>query len=92
MLTLNDDRKMIPSPYAQAAKAAGLELIGWSFERSGPLTDGGRWYYQSVKDAIRKDGDMMVALDTLAQQVGIKALFSDWPATVTYYASCMGLK
>ena len=35
---------------------------------------------------------MMVALDTLAQQVGIKAMFSDWPATVTYYASCMGLK
>ena len=92
MLTLDDDRRMIPSPYARAAKEAGLELIGWSFERSGPLTDGGGWYYQSVKDAITKDGDMMVALDTLTQQVGIKALFSDWPATVTYYASCMGLK
>jgi glycerophosphoryl diester phosphodiesterase len=92
MLTLDDAGKMIPSPYARAAKEAGLELIGWSFERSGPLTDGGGWYYQSVKDGIRKDADMMVALDTLAQQVGIKAMFSDWPATVTYYANCMNLK
>lgn len=92
MLTLDDAGKMIPSPYARAAKEAGLELIGWSFERSGPLTDGGGWYYQSVKDGIRKDADMMVVLDTLAQQVGIKAMFSDWPATVTYYANCMNLK
>lgn len=92
MLALDDAGKMIPSPYARAAKEAGLELIGWSFERSGPLTDGGGWYYQSVKDGIRKDADMMVALDTLAQQVGIKAMFSDWPATVTYYANCMNLK
>jgi len=33
----------------------------------------------------------MVTLDVLAQQVGIEGIFSDWPATVTYYASCMGL-
>ncbi|MFO1074965.1 MAG: glycerophosphodiester phosphodiesterase family protein [Geminicoccaceae bacterium] len=91
MLTLDAERRMVPSPYALAAKAAGLELIGWSFERSGPMTDGGGWYYQSVKDAIRKDGDMMTALDVLAQQVKIKAMFSDWPASVTYYANCMGL-
>jgi glycerophosphoryl diester phosphodiesterase len=30
-------------------------------------------------------------LDVLAQEVGILAIFSDWPATVTYYANCMGL-
>jgi glycerophosphoryl diester phosphodiesterase len=92
LLTLDANRAIVPSPYAKAAKAVGLELIGWSLERSGPLTDGGGWYYQSVKDAIRHDGDMMVVLDALAQQVGIKALFSDWPGTVTYYASCMGLE
>ncbi len=92
LLTLNDDRAMIPSPYAQAAKAAGLELIAWSFERSGTMTEGGGWYYQSVKDAIKGDGDLMVALDVLARDVGIKAMFSDWPASVTYYASCMGPK
>ena len=33
----------------------------------------------------------MEVLDILAQQVGIKAIFSDWSATVTYYANCFGL-
>ena len=35
---------------------------------------------------------MYKALDVLARQVGIVGIFSDWPATVTYYANCMGLK
>jgi len=26
------------------------------------------------------------------EQVGIRGIFSDWAATVTYYANCMGLK
>ena len=60
----------MPSPYAQAAKAAGLEIITWTLERSGPLTDGGGYYYQSVKDAISNDGDMFMVLDVLAQKVG----------------------
>jgi glycerophosphoryl diester phosphodiesterase len=30
--------------------------------------------------------------DGLAQQVGILGIFSDWAGTVSYYASCMGLK
>jgi glycerophosphoryl diester phosphodiesterase len=34
---------------------------------------------------------MYKALDALAKQVKIKGIFSDWPATVSYYASCMGL-
>jgi glycerophosphoryl diester phosphodiesterase len=31
-------------------------------------------------------------IDALAQDVGVEGIFSDWPATVTYYANCMGLK
>jgi glycerophosphoryl diester phosphodiesterase len=31
-------------------------------------------------------------LDVLARHVGILGIFSDWPATVTYYANCTGLK
>ena len=31
-------------------------------------------------------------LDVLAQQVGIRGMFSDWPATTTFYASCTGMK
>jgi glycerophosphoryl diester phosphodiesterase len=41
---------------------------------------------------IRKDSDMYKALDVLASKVGILGIFSDRPATVTYYANCMGLK
>jgi len=28
----------------------------------------------------------------LAQDVGVLGIFSDWPAPVTFYAYCMGLK
>ena len=31
----------------------------------------------------------MTVLDVFGQ-VGIRGIFSDWPATVTYYANCMG--
>ncbi len=77
------------SEYAKAAKAAGLTLITWTIERSGPLASGGGWYFQSVKDAGLTDGDYFTAIDVLAREVGVVGIFSDWPATVTYYASCM---
>ena len=91
MLLRVADGRMVASPYAVAAKQAGLGIIAWSFERSGSLNNGGGWYYQSVKDVVRNDGQMYEILDVLAQDVGIAGMFSDWPATVSYYASCMGL-
>ena len=91
LLTTNAKGEIVPSVYAKRAKAAGLEIITWTLERSGLLKDGGGWYYSTIKDAINNDGDMLVALDVLAQQVGILGIFSDWPATVTYYANCKGL-
>jgi glycerophosphoryl diester phosphodiesterase len=91
LLTINAKGEIVPSVYAKRAKAAGLEIITWTLERSGLLKDGGGWYYSTIKDAINNDGDMLVALDVLAQQVGILGIFSDWPATVTYYANCKGL-
>ena len=92
LVELSQDGKIVPSGYAQAAKAAGLDIITWTLERSGPLDEGGGWYYRTISDAIDNDGDMLVLLDVLARQVGIRGIFSDWPATVTYYANCMGLK
>lgn len=92
MLALNDKGEIVPSEYAKAAKAAGLDLIGWSLERDGPLGKGGGFYHRSVKRAIDRDGDTLTVLDALAQQVGVRAMFSDWPATTTFYASCMGMK
>lgn len=92
MLALNDKKEIVPSEYAKAAKAARLELIGWSLERDGPLNKGGAFYHSSVKPAIDRDGDTLTVLDVLAKQVGVRGMFSDWPATATFYASCMGMK
>ena len=92
MLVTVRDGGIVPSPYAAAAKAAGLKLITWTLERSGPLDRGGGWHYQSIREVTDSDGVMFELLDVLAQQVGIEGIFSDWPATVTYYANCMGLK
>ena len=92
MLALNAQGAIVPSEYAKAAKAAGLDLIGWSLERDGPLNKGGGFYHRSVKAAIDRDGDTLTVLDVLAKQVGVRAMFSDWPATTTFYASCMGMK
>ena len=92
MLALNDKGEIVPSEYAKAAKAAGLDLIGWSLERDGPLNKGGGFYHTIVKAAIDRDGDTLTVLDVLAKQVGVRGMFSDWPATTTFYASCMGMK
>lgn len=92
LLKVDDKGKIVPSVYAERAKAAGLDIITWTLERSGLLKDGGGWYYQTVTDAIDNDGDMYTVLDMLAKDVGILGIFSDWPGTVSYYANCMGLK
>lgn len=92
LVTLDANNNIVPSAYAVQAKAAGLNMITWTLERSGFLNTGGGWYYTGVEKAINNDGDMLIMLDVLARQVGIKGIFSDWAATVTYYANCMGFK
>ncbi len=88
LVTLNEKNEIVPSPYARAARAAGLDIITWSLERSGPLNTGGGFYYQSIKAATDHDGIVFNLLDVLAKQVGVRGVFSDWPATTTFYASC----
>ncbi|VVT15774.1 glycerophosphodiester phosphodiesterase family protein [Rhizobium sp. EC-SD404] len=91
LVTTDENGTIVPSAYATAAKDAGLEIIAWSLERSGPLAGGGGYYFQSVADAINRDGDVLEVLDVLATDVGVMGVFSDWPATTTFYANCMGL-
>ncbi|WP_296403678.1 glycerophosphodiester phosphodiesterase family protein [Psychrobacter sp.] len=91
LVTSDGKGRMMPSQYAVEAKKAGLKIITWSIERSGPLANGGGWYYTGLGDAINNDGDLMNYIDVLAQDVGVIGMFSDWPATVTYYANCKGL-
>ncbi|PAU78885.1 glycerophosphodiester phosphodiesterase family protein [Halomonas salipaludis] len=85
----DDESHIVPSLYAERAKAAGLDLIAWTFERSGPLTEDGEWYHRTTDDVIDKEGDKLLSLDVLARDVGIIGLFSDWPATVTFYDNCI---
>ncbi|MEP9377835.1 glycerophosphodiester phosphodiesterase family protein [Aquabacter sp. CN5-332] len=92
LVTLDANKAIVPSAFALAAKAAGLRLITWSLERSGTLADGGGYYYSTIKPVIHKPGDTYRLLDVLARDVGVAGVFSDWPATVTYYANCTGLK
>jgi glycerophosphoryl diester phosphodiesterase len=91
ILVTVENGKIVPSLWAKEASAAGLNIITWTIERSGPLANGGGWYFQSIADVTDNDGVYYELIDVLAQDVGVKGIFSDWPATVTYYANCMGL-
>jgi glycerophosphoryl diester phosphodiesterase len=94
LLSLDSAGRIVPSQYARDARSVGLDIITWTLERSGILADSDSKepYYQTTRPAIKRDGDVMRVLDVLARDVGVRGIFSDWPATVTYYASCMGLK
>jgi glycerophosphoryl diester phosphodiesterase len=94
LLAVDSNDQVVPSQYANDIKAAGLEIITWSFERAdlrrGAANAGFYYAFDPQGRAIKKDSDMYLALDVLAQDVGVMGIFSDWPATVSYYASCMG--
>jgi glycerophosphoryl diester phosphodiesterase len=92
LLSLDERGQIVPSASALAARSAGLDLITWTLERSGKLGPGGNgFYYQTIDPAIRQEGDVFRVLDVLARQVGVRGVFSDWPATVSFYANCTGL-
>jgi glycerophosphoryl diester phosphodiesterase len=91
LLAADSSGNLLPSAYARNAKAAGLDIITWSLERSGILADGNNGsYYQTYDAAITREGDMFRMLDVLAQDIGVLGVFSDWPATVSFYANCTG--
>lgn len=96
LLALDASGEIVPSQYALDIKSAGLDIITWTFERAdlrkGAANAGFYYYFDPTGKAIKKDSDMYKALDVLARKVGILGIFSDWPATVTYYANCMNLK
>lgn len=94
LLDLDGGRNVVPSDYARDARAVGLDIIAWTIERSGILGDGdGGFYYQTVDGpggSIDREGDVYEVLDVMFGDVEILGVFSDWPATVTYYANCFG--
>jgi glycerophosphoryl diester phosphodiesterase len=96
LLAVDANDNVVPSQLAMDMKAMGFDIITWTFERSdlrGGASKAGYYYdFDPQGRAIRKDSDMYKALDVLARNVKVLGIFSDWPATVTYYANCMGLK
>jgi glycerophosphoryl diester phosphodiesterase len=93
LLATDGSGRIVPSAYARNAKLAGLDIITWTLERSGILADGNNgFYYQTFDGAIQRDGDVMQVMDVLARQVGVLGIFSDWPATTTFYANCANLR
>jgi glycerophosphoryl diester phosphodiesterase len=92
LLTDDGHGNIVASQWAKDAKAAGLDIITWTLERSGILADGNNgFYYQTFDTAVSREGDTFRVLDALARDVGVLGVFSDWPATTSYYASCMRL-
>jgi glycerophosphoryl diester phosphodiesterase len=96
LLAVNAAGEIVPSQYAMDIKGLGFDIITWTFERSdlrrGASAAGFYYAFDPTGAAVKTDSDMYKALDVLARKVKILGIFSDWPATVTYYANCMGLK
>ena len=91
--------RVVPSQLAKDLKGMGFDIITWTFERAdlrrgagAPQAGGFYFDFDPTGAVIKKDSDMYKALDVLAQDVKILGIFSDWPATVTYYANCMQLR
>jgi len=77
------------STYASVALELGFKIVTWSFERDGPLQTGGGFYNRGL--FADRDGFNYEFLDFMVKKANITGIFSDWPATVTFYANCMGI-
>lgn len=96
LVTADHRGRIVPSEYAKRARMADLQIISWTTERSGRINEdivpsGGAFYYNTTLGALKNDGDILRTIDVLAQDVGIIGLFSDWPATTTFYANCKSI-
>ena len=76
----------------------GIAIVAWTLERSGRIRDGrveesaSDFYLGPMLPSFDNDGDIYRVIHALNVQVGVRAIFSDWPATVTYYANCVGME
>jgi glycerophosphoryl diester phosphodiesterase len=78
------------SYYALATKERGLSVITWTLERAGPGLSG--FYWSTLEGQVElNEGDRYNILYILAMDVEVLGVFSDWPATTTFFANCMEL-
>jgi len=89
-----------PSVYAQQLRAADMTILTWTVERSGALSSGGGWYYQTLNGLNRaaqdrrpgwvsKDADQLQVLQVLFDEVAVAGVFSDWPSTTALVDRCL---
>jgi glycerophosphoryl diester phosphodiesterase len=89
LLALDANGAIVPSKAARRARAAGLELVTWTLESpGGPFPGDAGFYYRTIDEAVTREGDVLNVLDVLVRDVGVRGIFSDWPATVSFYAGC----
>jgi len=81
LLKQDDEGNLRETAYARYANQSGLKLITWTMESR--LSD--------IAGFSTQESDRLRVLDALAQRAKVFGVFSDWPATVTRYANCMGL-
>lgn len=97
LLTLDENRAIVATQYAKRARAAGLDLVTWTLERSGRIDsgmiEGGHkdFYLGPLLPALDNEGDLYRVVDALYREAGVRKIFSDWPAIPTYYANCLDL-
>jgi glycerophosphoryl diester phosphodiesterase len=89
----------VPSHYARAARAAGLNLVTWTLERSGSLATGGGWYYQTLNGQnpdpdspgtyrVRGAADQLRLLALLFDELDVRGVFTDWAETGALVDRC----
>ena len=66
LLDLDAEGRIVPSRAARAARAAGLDIIAWTLERSGNLAaPNNGFYYRTIDAAITREGDVLQVVDVL---------------------------
>ena len=88
MLASVSEGQFVPTAYGRAARAAGLDLVTWTLERSGQPSVQEDWYFYGLSAAMDTEGQVFSLLEMLDKELGVVGVFSDWPATTTFYANC----
>ena len=91
LLEVDKENNLVPTLYAKVAKELGLDIVAWTMERSDALSKGGGWYFSTLSRALKTDSDVIKVLDVLYEDVGIVAIWTDWPSVLTFYANCKGI-
>lgn len=87
-LLKEEEGRLGPSAFSLEAQDLGLKLVTWTLERSLPLTAKNQWYYQGLEEALKTEGDVYELLLAL-KKAKVEQVFSDWPATVSFFDHCV---